>query len=238
MGKSEFIFRLQEELRMLPSEERENAIKYYREYFDDAGVENEQKVLDELEAPEVIAKGIKEDLGFASDNNMPKNVVDSKIDPNFKHADANNNKEQANKSDFANRKINVGNMSVPVWALILIAVFLSPILLPIISGLFGTIIGIIFAIIGITIGFFGAAIGLLVGGVASVVWGISTIITGVYINGVLLIGLGLFLIGLGLVFLSLSMQFFVVWIPQLVKWIIHTVKNGFKHSSVKKGALA
>jgi uncharacterized membrane protein len=64
MNRDEFIIKLQDELQSIPTEERENALKYYREYFDDAGVENEQKVIEELESPEVIARGIKNILGL------------------------------------------------------------------------------------------------------------------------------------------------------------------------------
>ncbi len=64
MNRDEFIVKLQDELKSIPFEEKESALKYYREYFDDAGVENEQQVISELESPETIAQGIKKDLGY------------------------------------------------------------------------------------------------------------------------------------------------------------------------------
>ena len=45
MTRNEFIAELRGRLAVLPPEERENALQYYEEYFDDAGPENEQAVI-------------------------------------------------------------------------------------------------------------------------------------------------------------------------------------------------
>ena len=75
MNRDEFIIKLQDELQSIPTEERENALKYYREYFDDAGVENEQQVIAELESPEVIARGIKTILGLPDASALPQEPI-------------------------------------------------------------------------------------------------------------------------------------------------------------------
>ena len=46
MTKIEYLAELDSYLMSLPNEERENAVKFYDEYFDDAGSENEQSVID------------------------------------------------------------------------------------------------------------------------------------------------------------------------------------------------
>ena len=43
MNKREFLEKLKKELFRLPAEEAEAAMEYYREYFDEAGPENEEK---------------------------------------------------------------------------------------------------------------------------------------------------------------------------------------------------
>jgi len=61
MNRSEFFNRLEQGLTKVSREEREAALDYYNEYFDDAGSENEQRVIEELGSPAQIAARIKAD---------------------------------------------------------------------------------------------------------------------------------------------------------------------------------
>lgn len=58
MNRGDFFEVLRRELRQLPQEEIQNALVYHTEYFDDAGAENEQRVIDELGDPAIIAAQI------------------------------------------------------------------------------------------------------------------------------------------------------------------------------------
>ena len=58
MTRAEFIAELRGRLYTLPAEERDNAVQFYEEYFDDAGPENEQAVINELGSPENVANKI------------------------------------------------------------------------------------------------------------------------------------------------------------------------------------
>ncbi|MDE6939061.1 MAG: DUF1700 domain-containing protein, partial [Lachnospiraceae bacterium] len=66
MNRIEFMTELAALLQDVPEEERRDAMKFYNDYFDDAGEENEQQVIAELENPAKVAATIKEDLGSAS----------------------------------------------------------------------------------------------------------------------------------------------------------------------------
>ena len=48
MTREEYLDILQNNLHGIPPQEAENIMEYYREYFDDAGVENAEKVMQEL----------------------------------------------------------------------------------------------------------------------------------------------------------------------------------------------
>lgn len=61
MTAYEYLNALREALGVLPDEERANAIRYYEEYFLDAGPENEGRVIQELGAPEEVAQQILND---------------------------------------------------------------------------------------------------------------------------------------------------------------------------------
>ena len=58
MTRVEFIAALRAKLSMLSADEREDAIQFYQEYFDEAGPENEQAVIDELGSPDAVAEKI------------------------------------------------------------------------------------------------------------------------------------------------------------------------------------
>lgn len=62
MNKDRFLLQLEQLLYDIPKEERDEAMEYYRCYFEDAGAENEAIVLEELESPQSIADSIKEAL--------------------------------------------------------------------------------------------------------------------------------------------------------------------------------
>ncbi len=62
MNRAEFMRRLTALLQDVPPAEREEALTYYNEYFDDAGEENEADVIAALGSPEELAKSIKAGL--------------------------------------------------------------------------------------------------------------------------------------------------------------------------------
>ncbi len=62
MNRAEFMSRLAALLQDTPPAEREEAIQYYNDYFDDAGEGNEAGVIAALGSPEEIAKSIKAGL--------------------------------------------------------------------------------------------------------------------------------------------------------------------------------
>lgn len=64
MNKELFLRELREALAGLPKEEIDNALQYYAEYFEDAGPENEQAVLQELGKPSALAAQIRADIAM------------------------------------------------------------------------------------------------------------------------------------------------------------------------------
>lgn len=62
MNRIEFMTELERLLKEIPEEERREAIQYYEDYFADAGLENEQHIIAELESPKKVAQTIKAGL--------------------------------------------------------------------------------------------------------------------------------------------------------------------------------
>lgn len=62
MTRTEFMKQLQDLLSDISKNEREEALQYYNDYFDDAGPEEEARILTELGSPEQVARKIKAGL--------------------------------------------------------------------------------------------------------------------------------------------------------------------------------
>ncbi len=54
MDRESYLKKLRGKLRRLPAHELNAALVYYEEYFDEAGVENEQQVIQQLGSPSVV----------------------------------------------------------------------------------------------------------------------------------------------------------------------------------------
>jgi len=64
MDRAGYIKKLRGKLRRLPAHELNEALVYYEEYFDEAGVENEQQVIQQLGSPSVVASQIMADFAI------------------------------------------------------------------------------------------------------------------------------------------------------------------------------
>ena len=62
MNKIEFMRQLESLLQNISEQERQEALHYYTDYFDDAGPENEQAVIEALGNPARVAENIRRDL--------------------------------------------------------------------------------------------------------------------------------------------------------------------------------
>lgn len=74
MNRLEFMQKLNALLSGISESERQEALQYYNDYFDDAGFENEASVIEELESPEKVAATIKKDLGIEEEPVTSDNV--------------------------------------------------------------------------------------------------------------------------------------------------------------------
>lgn len=80
MNKEEFLRQLELLLKDIPQEEREEALRFYAEYFSEAGPSQEQAVLNELVSPERVAASIKAALpGFENEGKAEEAQPESEI---------------------------------------------------------------------------------------------------------------------------------------------------------------
>lgn len=209
MTREEFLRRLNELLSDVTDEERAEAIRFYEEYLDDAGPEQEAQVLAELGSPEKVAAIIR------------ANVPGSRVQPEPQAA-------QAQSGPAAPGAGAAAAIPLPPYARpgaaqpapprkgmsdrTILLIILAVVLFPLWIGLAGAVFGILMGIVG-------AALGLFFGGVGTVV-GIVAVLTA---NTPAAFGagipVGLFMVGLCLLALALGVALITaaVW---LVAWLL------------------
>lgn len=70
MSRQMFFKKLIKQIESLPEEEKEDVLTYYNQYFDEAGSENEEKVIEELGTPEEVASKILEDFNLKNNDKI------------------------------------------------------------------------------------------------------------------------------------------------------------------------
>lgn len=216
MNRQEFMKRLEELLCKIPACEREDALSYYNDYFDEAGIENEAQVIMELGSPELVAEKIL--VGMQNDQNAGGTCTNSESEKQ--------NYEEKSKQKNAKAKLHKMKKSSKILIIVLL-ILTFPLWIGVVAGLFGTAVGLIGAIVGILIAACIGALGLLLGGIICVFAGITRIIFAP-ILAFASVGIGAILIAIALLFVWFSISCVGVWIPKLVKAIVKGVKKLFR----------
>ena len=192
MSKNEFIDRLAQLLADIPPEERDEALTYYREYIEDAGLENEEAIMQELGSSEEIAAAIKVDSDYRSSRQPLAPIADT---PQYA------SQAQSNQQTHAK-----GTDSTVIILAVILAVVLSPLWFPIIIAVFATLAGIL--------------IGALFGGIGCVLIGISLFIAAIVclfrttlLIAFSLLGAGLLVAAIGILFIVLGVWLCATVIP-------------------------
>ena len=228
MSRVEFMNQLKNLLWDIPENEREEALKYYEDYFDDAGAENEAQVIEALGTPEKVAVIIKEGLkeetkeqgeysetGYTGSGIFVKDEVISYENPK--------------KKTFADRikGLGTGGMIIILILAILALPILGPVGIGIISAIFGILVAVavvlsILAIVGIALIVAGACV--FSGAIA------SFLITPAV--GVMLLGLSMLLIGAGILIAILGIKVMTIVIPPVIRWFVKIVRKPFENKEV------
>ena len=253
MSRFDFMRRLEGLLSDIPIEERNEALKYYNDYFDDAGVDNEDKIISELESPERIANIIKADLQAEGDNNHNRGFFTEKgyedtvfeekkyevIKPsegrqedssNSTNAGSTSSSNSTSTSSTASNTFNTSSNNNKVALIILICIFAIPIGFPLLISAFALVFSAIVTVFALLFGFGIAGIVMVPTGIAMIFVGIVKI--GIPIIGLTFCGGGLIVMGMGILFVMLSAWLSKTLLPAIIRGIVYMFKLPFRNRSV------
>ena len=221
MSRREFLERLNELLKDIPREEREEAMQYYDSYFEDAGEKKDADIIEELGSPEKVAEAVKADFSSApvvyeepvKQKQSYENTTTQGQNQSYDNASYNNGNSQK-KEPWTNKPLKV-------ILLILLLIVASPAIMSLFSIVFGLFIGLLaicfaFAIV--------AAVGIILG-IILLAKGTAIIATTTG-AGLLLLGFGLLGIVIGIILFVafvkgclLAVPFLFRKIKELIAWI-------------------
>ena len=216
MTREEFLRRLNELLSDVTDEERAEAIRFYEEYLDDAGPEQEAQVLAELGSPKKVAAIIR------------ANVPGSRVQQETAAQEAQAAGPAGSGVPPASSAAAGASIPLPPYARpgavppapprkgmsdrTILLIILAVVLFPLWIGLAGAVFGVLMGIVGAAFGFFFGGVGTIIG-----------IVTVLVANTPAAFGagipVGLFMVGLCLLALALGVALITaaVW---LVAWLL------------------
>ena len=212
MNRIDFMNQLERLLQDVSPTEREEALQYYNDYFDDAGAENEKEVIEALGNPARVAENIKRDLQESGETRA--RASDRALVEYDNAAGGARSQSQSQKSG-GNKK------DMPTWAIVLLVVlliFASPVLLGVGSGIIGVLIGFLASWFAVIFGFGVVAVALFAVMFVLLIVGLMCIPIDALV-GVGLIGGGLLCGGIGILFLMLTVAMSGVATPAICKGI-------------------
>lgn len=258
MTRDEYMKELEYLLQDIQEEDKEDALQYYRDYFEEAGPEKEEDIIRELGSPERIASIIRCDIAGHLEQGgefTESGYQDERFrDPNYQLArrydlpEASRGKAAGQQSpgngsadgqesytDETLEKKTPPRTSAPLkiilWIILIIAAA------PVIFGLGGSLLGLVMGAGGILIAFLAVSgiltVAMLVSGVAMIPFGIIHMFSHP-MDGLMLSGTGLAFLGLGLLFLALSILFYGKFLPWLFRGVINCISSLFHRRRCKK----
>lgn len=226
ISREEYLWQLSQQLYRIPAEEREAALEYYRNYFEEAGTENEEHVMSELGSPEELAKSIIADV---MDDGRHDTVKEPLVNRGTAYSSAGAQEPGWEKyrrqmereerevfgagaaASYADRSGgNEGGAGrrgkgINIW-MILFLLVTCPVWGGILLGVLGVMIGLVCGIFGLAIGLvvtvIALIVSLLVGGLIGIVKALFAVITVPFAAGfviclsIVMIAGGILLVGL------------------------------------------
>lgn len=249
MSRWEFMRQLEQLLFDISPNEREEALQYYNDYFNDAGAENEQEVIQALGTPEQVAKIVKEGLagggdagtftenGFASGAESRKNELVKKTEEKQEECEGvaePKGKDEAQETVlpenvYGDDKQNQ-RKGLPTWAIVLLvvgAVLLSPLWIMLLFFLIGVIVSVFATVFSLVIGIAAATLVLYIVGIVLVAAGFAELFSHTVI-GIGFIGGGLICGALGILCMLLTVLLCGKGIPALCRAVAYIWKRIFR----------
>ena len=192
MTRKEYMEQLRKYLKRLPKEDYENAIEYFSEYFDEAGPENEQQVMEELGEPKEAARELLLNL-------LQESVGDGKDSTGEKETElpaegSGNRRSAAGQNAAASKKKRSPGKIILLAILVLCA---SPVSLALMFSVLAVLFAVVVVIAAVIFSLGVASIATIAGGIMVAGFGATLILKSVA-AACMMVGGGFLMAGAGI----------------------------------------
>lgn len=206
MNAYEYLSALRSALSALPPEEIDSAMRYYEDYFLDAGDENAERVIAELGDPQKVAQDILKEYGGMA--RAPRQAEGA--------AGADGTAAEFVKQQKARVK------GINPWVLAVLVLLAVPVGIPLLAAAFGVGVSLLAAFVCVIIA---AAIVVVVVPCALGVAGIALCIFAFFVlfhpaSALLTFGVGLMLLAVGILLAALMIKLCILFIPPIIRGIV------------------
>ena len=220
MTRTEFMKQLQDLLSDISKNEREEALQYYNDYFDDAGPGEEARILTELGSPEQVARKIKAGLSDDASEFSEQGYRDTRFDGNEAAPAASSFMDSESAGKTAPKKER------NLWkllAIVLLCIVLGPFVIPVGFGLLAALLTVAAVLV--------SGIVIFVAGIFVIGVGLIQLFTAPVL-GIATAGAGCLLTALGIL-LSLALLWIALKVvPVLVQGLVNLVRLPFRKAGV------
>ncbi|PXV88345.1 putative membrane protein [Lachnotalea glycerini] len=236
MSRKEFMEELENMLENIQKNEREEALQYYNDYFDEAGPENEEQVINELGTPAKVAAIIKTSLQENENESgefTERGYSDPRFTINYEVIDSTNkgnqdtNSSQNQRTAGRERKYAKETSGGKIALIVILCALAIPVGVPLLGGLIGLFAGVLGLGIGIFVAIVVLALALSIGGVVCFIVGIVTLFSTPTV-GVFSCGVGMIMVGIGILFVLLTAVICYKFIPWLIRCIVDLFRAPLK----------
>lgn len=222
MSRAEFMEKLKNLLADIPEAEREEALTYYEDYFDDAGEEKEEEVIASLGSPEKVASTIREGL---KDPNAEEGEFTENGFQGYQTEEKAEIMSGKNRQKFSERLKGLGTGGLVL--ILILAIFALPILGPVLIGMVSVIFGVLAAAAAILFALIIVGVVLLIAGIAVFAGAVvSLFVTPLW--AVLLFGASLLLLGIGILLTMAGIWVVYKAVPPVIRWIVKVLRKPFE----------
>lgn len=223
MNAYEYLQALRAALAVLPDDEIDSAMRYYEDYFLDAGDENAAQVIEQLGPPEQVAEAILRDYTGVA-RRRPERFEEEK-------AQAVDGVPLGRDGKPLTRKKGINPWMLA--CIVLLALIFGPIAVAVIGGIIVAAVGLI---VGVAACVVAVPAATLIGGGALVLF--SFLLWATPASALATLGAGLVLGAVGLLLVLLVIKLCILFVPPiirglvaLIRWPIEKIRNCLKRGA-------
>ena len=236
MSRWEFMRRLEELLSDISPSEREEALQYYNDYFNDAGKENEKQVIEALGTPEQVAEIVRDGLAEGGIGEFTETGYRAGGTEENHNAIVKTNGQAAGQSGNAGQAGNAsqsGNAGqayaqagdtkdpLPSWAIVLLiigGIIFSPVLIGCATGAVSLIFAVVITVICFIFSAAVLALALYIAAVCLWIAGFPALFVSPA-AGIALIGAGLICAAIGIISMLFTVFLCGYALPEICKGV-------------------